>query len=127
MMKQFTKKDLKIGYLVRHRNGTLKMVMPIQSGSPEKCLLVLVSSTGLWSELNAYSEDLISKCASSKGTLDVLEVYGYSEYSTTALEFNTSHRHLLWKREEPKKEMTIADIEKELGYSIKIIKESEEN
>jgi len=38
-----------------------------------------------------------------------LEVYGYSEYSTTALEFNTSHRHLLWKREEPKKEMTIAD------------------
>lgn len=33
---------------------------------------------------------------------------------------------LVWQREESKKEMSVADIEKELGYSIKIVKESKE-
>ena len=53
---------------------------------------------------------------------DIVAVYDRPGlYAKTCL-FETEGRTLLWKKEEEKKEMTIAEIEKVLGYEVKIVK-----
>lgn len=101
------------------------MVMPMQRKG-EKWSYVLASESGLCDTVANYNNDLMSIGLLSRNK-DIMEVYGHSRYASSTLEFNTDDRELLWKREEDKKEMTLAEIENELGYSIKIIKESEEN
>lgn len=113
----FTKEDLKPGYLVRLKDGHLYMAMLSQNG------LALNDRIG-WVSTQNLDENL---CDLSDDNFSIVEVYGYSKYEYKVLDLDTSTRELLWKREEGKKEMTISEIEKELGYSIKIIKESEEN
>lgn len=113
----FTKADLKPGYLVKTKQYDLYMVMPSQNG------LAFVNESG-WLNASDLKENLSDNADED---YDIIEVYGYSKYEYKALEINTATRDVLWKREENKKEMTITEIEKELGYPIKIIKESEEN
>lgn len=114
---EFTKEALKPGYLVRLKDGHLYMAMLSQNG------LALNDRIG-WVSTQNLDENL---CDLSDDNFSIVEVYGYSKYEYKVLDLDTSTRELLWKREEGKKEMTISEIEKELGYSIKIIKESEGN
>lgn len=107
------KSDLKAGYLVRYRNGCLRMVMPTNNQ------LVFVNEDGVWAGTNDYDEQL--KCRVGK-EYDIIEVWGFSEFPTTSFIIETTDRKLLSKENE--KEMTISEIEKELGYPIKIIKEN---
>lgn len=108
------KSDLKIGYLVECRNGVKKMLMPNEYRT------VLVSKDGFYYDLNSLKDDLTTDFDED---FDIMKVYGLSKFSTEVLTFDIDHRDLLWEREKSKKEMTISEIEKELGYSIKIIKE----
>lgn len=101
MNKNFTKADLKVGYVVKYRNGNLRMVMPFTGG------LVITSIDGSWVDISAdLNDDLTEKrdIFGSGGSLDVMEVYGHSRYGNSTCYIPTDYRELLWKRDEhPKK------------------------
>lgn len=101
MNKNFTKADLKVGYVVKHRNGEMRMVLPYRRG------LVFTDIDGHWLDPDTDLND-------------VMEVYGLSAFGSTACRISTFGRELLWKREEAKK-MTVAEIEKELGYKVEVV------
>lgn len=113
------KEDLKPGHVVKLRNGGKALVMPTKS------LTVLVfldykNNVRAWTDLNNFDTKFLHKRSKD---FDIVEIYGYSEFATPSITTDTSFRELLWKREEDKREMTIEQIEKALGYGIKIIKE----
>ena len=121
MNKNFTKADLKVGYVVKYRNGNLRMVMPYTGG------LVLTSIDGQWLSIGTdLDDDLTEKrdIFGGGGSLDVMEVYGLTRYGTGTCYISTDNRELLWKREEkPAKKMTVSEIEKALGYKVEVIAE----
>ena len=104
----FTKSDLKDGMVVEYRDGTRRMVLgDYLFGFYGNNNLILYTDN--LEEKN--NEDLtIDKVYRSK----CLGLYNY---------FNDIYLELIWKREkeEPPKEMTIEEIEKELGCKIKIV------
>ena len=51
------KSDLKVGYLVKYRNGSLRMVMPIE----EHQGFVFIGKEGSWMGSEDYDEQLICK------------------------------------------------------------------
>lgn len=104
----FTKKDLKDGMVVKTREGNYYLV----------CGDMLIRDKHFLG-MGAYNNDLTSKIVIEK---DVVAVYD-KIHSLDALKY-IEYKTALWKREEVK-EMTVAEIEKELGYSIKIVKEKE--
>lgn len=107
----FTKDDLKVGYLVKVRNGRFAHV--VDSTEEGHCL----NYEGGWSELSSYSDSLHSAYNDAR---DIMEVYGLTEYGYNAHKFEVGKRKLLWKREEVK-EMTIEEIQKVLGHKIKVV------
>lgn len=116
--KNFTKADLKVGYVVKYRNGNLRMVMPLEGGT-----LVLTSDDGSWLHSEDVNDDLTCrrvKWGEPTDSLDIMEVYGWSGWPSNAMYVATAGRKLLWKREDPKK-MTVSEIEKELGYKIEVV------
>lgn len=118
MNKQFTKDDLKVGYVVKTRNAGLYMIMPTNDDS-----LILVREGRQGEPVNNYLPDLMHNLSSrfaSVQTLDIMEVYGRPALKYHALCISTENRPLLWKREEPK-EMTLEEVEKALGYPVKIV------
>lgn len=108
--KQFTKDDLKVGYVVKLRNGDVRIYMPCSFFS-----FSLVSTNGTIT--SCYDIDLRN---TEDSCWDVMEVYGYAKNAGSALMTSIQNRELLWKREETKK-MTVEEIEKELGYKIEIV------
>ena len=97
--KKFTKDDLKVGYVVKLRNGDTRMVMPQASGS-----LVVTDAKGFWSFLSDYRDDLtfdgikVCDCCDH----DIMEVYGLADLGAYTVNFDSLRRKLLWKREEEK-------------------------
>lgn len=122
MNKNFTKDDLKVGYVVKYRNGELRMVMPYSRG------LALTDLDGKWlninTELNYDLTEVPCVPGTTKNSLDIMEVYGLSAFGSTAYRISTFGRKLLWKREEAKK-MTVAEIEKALGYKVEVVAEED--
>lgn len=96
--KQFTKADLKVGYVVKFHRGDLRMIMPTADG-----MLVAIASDGTYVDIHGYRDDLThqyrDKSADFKG-LDIMEVYGFNHWHYEACKISTSDRDLLWKREE---------------------------
>lgn len=104
---EFTKSDLKDGMVVEYRDGDRKMVL----GN------VFISFNG-FSELENYDENLINKfysgCNIDRIYISLARIL--DEY------FDDKYLTLIWERpEEPTKKMTVAEIEKELGYKIEIV------
>lgn len=111
----FTKNDLKLGYLVQLRNGKMKMVMP------KECNIILTDLDGDWHSLLSYREDLLyEECLDRKMEYDIMKIFGHSIYATHVFDLTGGYRPLLWERKE-KKKMTVSEIEKELGYEVEII------
>lgn len=115
--KQFTKSDLKDGMVVEHRDGDRYMVFG-------NCF---ISPDGNW-DATKYNDDLTSNTDSMwRHDYDICRVYKVSSgiYMDFKDIFNDEKNYvkLIWERkEEPKhKEMTVAEIEKELGYKIKVV------
>lgn len=123
MNKNFTKADLKVGYVVKYRNGNLRMVMPYAGG------LAFTTIDGLWLNIGTeLNDDLTEKKGifEGDGILDVMEVYGLNTYGSRTCNISTDDRELLWKREEkPAKKMTVSEIEKALGYKVEVVAEEE--
>ena len=121
MKKEFTKADLKYGYLVELRNGNKAIYMPTTKGD---YFDYMSSASCLW--VNDYNEDLMCtvKCSKTRD-YDVVAVYGYSNtgYKTITKEVD-DYRELLWRRKDEVKEMTMEDLEKHFGCKVKIVKET---
>ena len=98
MNKKFTKDDLKAGYVVKYRNGNLRMVMPSTGG------LVLTSIDGQWLNISTELHDDLTAVPwpvdSNDHSLDVMEVYGLARYGNSTWHISTANRELLWEREE---------------------------
>lgn len=106
----FTKSDLKDGMVVEYTDGQRRMVLGDY-----------IISDSISKKLERYNENL--------------EAYRYPTqtinkvYKTKALYFSTifdnENLTLIWERpEEPVKKMTVAEIEKELGYKVEIVSEN---
>lgn len=135
-VQKFSRDDLKVGYVVELRNGEFRMVMP--AGKCSGGTLILAGGgASEWDYLSRWDHNLN---ATSKrfecgfpGAIavdyakkhDIVAVYGYisgTEHYHLTGNLGPDHRPILWGRVEAKK-MTVAEIEKELGYSIEIISE----
>lgn len=132
MMKKMFQKDLKPGYVVKLRNGELRMLTEVgRVGS-----FILVGVNNKWDYVSHWNNDMTAtrylagnpniadidkKCAE----FDIMEVYGpvnKSEYYGEAGWLDIEHRPLLWQRNDVKK-MTVSEISKALGYEVEIIAE----
>ena len=109
-----TKSELKPGYVVRYRNGNLRMIMPLRD---ELVLIEMEKNDPRWSTLTYHNEDLT--CRSSPNC-DIVEVYGYSDTRTSVWKFNPNDRQLLWKRSE-KKKYTYAQLREILGEEFEVV------
>ena len=101
----FTKADLKDGMVVEHRDGKRHLVLG------ERLIGVRT-----WRYIRDVHDDLNDTTES----LAIDKVYQTKGYNLQNL-FDNNQIVLIWERTEPIKEMTIEEIEKELGYKIKII------
>ena len=111
------KKDLKSGMTVVIRNGNKYLVLT-NCGSLTLQDFCLVGPTGFL-ESDEYNDDLLDIDGNNYSKWDIMEVYNDrispKTYSMPTLS------NPIWKRVEHK-EMTIAEIEEELGYPIKIVR-----
>lgn len=111
------KEDLKVGYVVEVKSNNeqfngLCIVIEGTNG-------LGISGENYYSEISYFNDDLTSNIFNS--STKITKVYSKT-YIRNAYKVSTEDRKLLWEREESK-EMTIAEIEKELGYKVKVIKE----
>lgn len=110
------KSDLKPFYVVKCNGGYYYLVC---QGDKEICL---IRKDG-WLKFDELNEEL--ECFDNFFT--ITEVYGYRSTGPFCNEISSKKRKLLWKRKdsnetvEDAKEVTIEQIENELGYKIKIV------
>ena len=111
----FTLSDLKPCMVVEYRDGELGIVAESRRG--------LVFNGDGWLMVDEYEDNLTAK-GKAGSTFDIMRVYGFSKNEHRANEISTKGRELLFKREEPKpkRKMTVAEICKELGEEIEIVK-----
>lgn len=107
------KNDLKVGYVVKNREGNLYMVMEHAKDG----LIIIREDEKHWNQLCHFKDDLTNHCFAE---LDIVEVYGFPDHWKDAMRITDGNRPLLWKREKAKK-MTVEEVEKELGYKIEIV------
>ena len=109
--------ELEVGYLVELRSGHKAMVMPVDS---DENPIILVGEKGLWNNLYCYNDDLNHIF---HGSDDIIKVWDFSKIYRDVFSFDTKYRELLWERKE-KRKMTVAEIERILGYEVEIVSES---
>lgn len=103
---------LSLGHLVQFNDGSLAFVAESKSG-------LCLSGPQNWFPLDCLDKNLTYKDSI------IEKVYGLSASNMHAWKLEIFGRECIWERKIEKREMTIAEIEKKLGYSIKVIKEEE--
>lgn len=109
----FSKADLRDGMVVEYRNGTRSVVLNDRFMLSTK-----------FNRISSYTDDLLcepnSFCDLSE--YDVIKIYETDGNTLDSL-FDDRYLELIWERpeEETHKEMTVEEIEKELGYKIKVV------
>lgn len=101
------KSDLKNGMIVKFRNGTAAIVNLNETDREIKV------TNDIYVSINAFQDDLTYNFTP---IYDIMRVYNYIDECRTAVGYEC-----IWKRKEETKEMTVKEIEKELGYKIKIV------
>lgn len=117
------KSDLKTGMRIVTRNGSEFIVLENVMTPSRTVQNMYVKKDGGFMSEGLYNEDLTAK--SGQKEWDIVKVYvqNQGEYLDAAvISGDIECMDLIWERDD-KKEMTIQEIEKELGYSIKIVKE----
>lgn len=113
-----TKSDLRTGMRVTKRDGTKLIVMlNCNYGCDYSCNILVNNIEYCWHDLRFYNEDLTHEKYREDDIVKVEQPnHPYQIFFLDSNKFTT-----IWQRPEHK-EMTLADIEKELGYPVKIIK-----
>lgn len=113
----FKVEDLKAGMLVQLLSGEYGILVPAHING-ELCVMIRNRITGRLgigtSDLRFYPKDGLINSYS------IIKVYDLA-YNNRYDFMKPGNRELLW--DGSKKEMTIEEIEKELGYPVKIVKE----
>lgn len=106
----FTKADLKDGMVVEYRDGRRRIVLGDYFMDFEIDTII-----------NFYTDELINKLVDD---LSIDKVYTSSACTLNDYR-KDKYLTLIWERpkEEPAKKMTVAEIEKELGYKVEIVSE----
>lgn len=129
----FTKSSLKVGHVVKLRNGQFKMVMPV---GKDGTLVLAGSPSERWHYLSSWDEEFyaISQrfyggCPMAMDSVeyakqfDIVAVYGYvrgsGSYSHCGV-LSADDRDILWERKMPKR-MTVEEISNALGYEVEIV------
>lgn len=107
----FTKSDLKDGMVVEYADGRRRM-----------CLNDKVMGNSCYIPLINFNDDLSNNKDNDN---DIVKVYNSSAYTLNDY-WKDKYLTLIWERpeEEPVKKMTVAEIEKELGYKVEIVSEN---
>lgn len=117
------KLDLRTGHIVTTREGNEYMVyLDIDTGYTDfNDKDVLVGAELNWNSLEYYNEDLTYH--DEREEFDIVKVErGVHPYCLQDISHGKAKREILWEREKEPKEMTVAEIEKLLGYPVKIVK-----
>ena len=104
------KEDIKSGMLVKLRKGCWCLVIEYNGR------LLLVNRDECQSDMSEFNNDLTDN---KFDEFDIIAVARTGQNNLIRLEENDFN--IIWERDEAK-EMTIEEIEKELGYKIKIVK-----
>lgn len=114
----FTKNDLRTGMIVERRDSEkFVILLNCYSGALSEDIMVNERAKN-WDWLSSYDDNL--KYYSDDSEFDIMKVYQANHpYGIHTFD----NLILIWEREEEPKEMTVKEIEKELGYPIKIVKE----
>lgn len=120
-MREFSNEYLKPGMFVELKNGHTGVLIPCYNSSTNKEQLTVVGGDKL------YSRECVAQIYNKYegSNYGIVKVYDLNKGNGASL-FSSTQRDLLWEYEEPKKEMTIAEIEAKLGYKIKIVDTKEE-
>lgn len=117
---EFTLSDLETGHVVTLRDGTKMVVYKDTALNTLPDRSFLVSDSDEWRELNRkYHEDLKHITCDLFDIMKVERPVYIIDLGTT----NARDAEVVYERIKPK-EMTLAEIEKELGYKIKLVEES---
>lgn len=119
MRKEFSNEDLKPGMFVELKNGAKGVLIPcyyVTSNSVELCVIRGDRENSRICEARIYDG------IRNNNNFDIIKVFDLNKGNDASL-FSSINRDLLWEYEEPKREITIEEIETLLGYPIKIVKE----
>ena len=113
----FTKDDLETGMVVEYRTGDLKLAIEDH-----------MYGFGCWNDFDHYDDNLLCQNRDVQ-CCDIMRVYRVKTSTLRDLReiFLLENLDLIWERHEESEpeaqEMTLAEIEKELGRQIKIVSE----
>lgn len=116
MKKEFTKADLKAGYVLKikyHYKEIFAIVCENADGE------MAVSSEDFWCQLSSFDEDF------THGVAKIISVYGLSYSNMNAYKISCIDREILWERD-AKLKITYADIAKKFNVKpggFKIVEE----
>lgn len=117
MNNNFTKKDLKPGYLVEYRGGDRRLIMQMDDKK-----LFLTGANG-FTTLSTLHDDLCYFANQSESPVDIVKVWGLPKNVVMISNLlYTKDRDLLWER----KKMTLDEIEEALGYEIELVSPAED-
>lgn len=108
------KSDLKNGMVVECRNGKKYMYLETENFAG-----IFMNQE----EFNFGFSDDLTHCYNE--SCDIMKIY-QAEFAYQLIQESWDEMQLIWDREEPR-EMTSAEIEKELGYQVKIVERREES
>ena len=119
MDKNFTAEDIKAGYLGVFEDGTVAIAINVGNNSYK--YMEFVAQEQIKDGRNAYIS--CAGALSDDETRTGFKLVALYGYATNYTWFSTDNRPLLWQREKPATEMTIAEIEEKLGVkNLKIVK-----
>lgn len=121
-MSTFTKKDLQTGMLVKFSKGTIGVVMRGGVLSTDRIVECNSDESSTAPMIRDYDDEFVF-AGNESSNFTIVEIRSpvlYPDLSAPEKDFNGSM--ILWKREEPK-ELTVSEIEKLLGYHVKVVKE----
>jgi len=115
---KMTKADLRTGMRVTNKMGKkFIVILNCQQGYNDvKDFLVNANDTS-WHGLSYFDDDLTATYPCDNIVKVEIPSHPYDLFNIDSVKYTT-----IWERKPPK-EMTLAEIEKELGYPVKIIKD----
>lgn len=120
-----TKSDIRSGYLIELTNGERFILFRYDQERFRKVFVNFITNTTI--EFDDYDYDF-DYGDSDNRSYNIEKVYGLPDkpqhYKNLLEVYNIENRPLLWTRKP--KEMTLEEIEDELGYKIRIVSKKED-